>query len=136
MGILGGMNVRTRTHRVLALGLALSGLGAFGAAAAPALAQYGGGPAYNNSGPMYNRWQPGWDAGNYDRRHILVGTVTSFTPYRMQLAGPRGPMQVDLVPGTVIRPTGLNLAPGERVAAMGHWSRGTFVAYRVVLRRG
>lgn len=84
---------------------------------------------------MYNRWQSGWDAGNYDHQHILIGTVSSFQPYRMRLAtGGDRTIRVDLENGTVIRPEGLNLAPGEQVAVMGHWSKGTFIAHRVVLR--
>ena len=41
---------------------------------------------------------------------------------------------VDLKNGTRIFPTGATPAPGERVALVGYYSNGVFVANRVILR--
>jgi len=116
-----------RGIRPLALTLVLLGAaGMFATQAAPASAQV-------NS---YERWNAQWDAGAYDHHHILVGTIASFTPYRMLLSRDRNgeTTQVDLKRGTRIRPDGMNLSPGEHVAVMGYWSKGTFIANRIVLR--
>lgn len=91
-------------------------------------------PAYNS----VDSWEPAWDTGTYDRHHVLIGTIADFKPFRMliQPADPNGnATTVDLKNGTVIRPDGTSLAPGMRVAVMGYWSKGTFIANRVVLRR-
>jgi hypothetical protein len=83
----------------------------------------------------FEQWQPRWDRGEYDRHHIILGRVAAFEPYRLQLAHPDGAIQpIDLKNGTVIRPRGLTLAPGQFVAVAGYWSRGTFIADRVILR--
>jgi hypothetical protein len=118
--------------RPLALGLAL-----FAAAGSVAAAQDDNGygrfdPTYNT----YNHWMPGWDKGNYDRHHVLLGTVADFKPYRLLLSSNDGGQttQVDLKNGTVIRPEGTTLTSGMRVAVMGYWSKGTFIANRVILR--
>jgi hypothetical protein len=118
--------------RPLALGLAL-----FAAAGSVASAQDDNGygrfdPTYNT----YNHWMPAWDNGEYDRHHVLIGSVASFKPYRLLLASHQGSetTQVDLKNGTIIRPEGTNLTPGMRVAVMGYWSKGTFIANRVILR--
>jgi hypothetical protein len=118
--------------RPLALGLAL-----FAAASTVAVAQDDNGygrfdPTYNT----YNHWMPTWDNGNYDRHHVLIGTVADFKPYRLLLAQRQGgdTTQVDLKNGTVIRPEGTTLTSGMRVAVMGYWSKGTFIANRVILR--
>jgi hypothetical protein len=67
--------------------------------------------------------------------HVLVGTVASFAPYRLLLArGPNRTTQVDLHDGTVIEPTGTSLTPGMHVLVRGYWSKGTFIANRIVLR--
>jgi hypothetical protein len=42
---------------------------------------------------------------------------------------------VDLKNGTIIRPEGTSLVAGMRVAIFGYWSKGTFIANRVVLRQ-
>jgi hypothetical protein len=116
----------------LALGLAV-----FAATATAAIAQHAG-PGDNTFDPRYNtydHWSPAWNNGNYDRRHVLIGTVASFQPYRLLLSRANGEtVQIDLKNGTVIRPEGTNLASGERVAVMGYWSKGTFIANRVILR--
>ncbi|HYZ17135.1 MAG TPA: hypothetical protein VE591_12060 [Candidatus Acidoferrum sp.] len=113
------------------------GLAAFAATGTAAFAQDAGAgnatfdPTYNT----YNHWSSAWNHGQYDHRHVLIGTVASFQPYRLLLSRPNGPsIQVDLKNGTVIRPAGTNLAPGERVAVTGYWSKGTFIANRVILR--
>ena len=40
-----------------------------GASAAPALAQD------DNGAPAYTTWQPGWDTFQFDKRHVMLGTV-------------------------------------------------------------
>ncbi len=86
--------------------------------------------------PVYGAWQPAWDRYQFDRRHVILGTVAGFEPYRLQLARRNGNVQtIDLKNGTVILPTGLTPAANERVAVVGYYSRGTFIANRIVLRR-
>ncbi|MFY9781096.1 MAG: hypothetical protein WAJ85_11375 [Candidatus Baltobacteraceae bacterium] len=95
---------------------------------------------WNTFDPAYSSvttWNVAWDAGTYDQHHVLIGTVADFKPYRMLLqpADPSGhATTVDLKNGTVIRPDGTQLAPGMRVAVLGYWSKGTFIANRVILR--
>lgn len=93
--------------------------------------------AYNAFDPSYNSvdaWQQTWDTGNYDRNHILLGTVGSFAPYRLTMTSAQGDtMTIDLKNGTTIRPTGSTPTAGQRVAVFGYWSNGTFIANRVVL---
>ncbi|HEY4440008.1 MAG TPA: hypothetical protein VGN14_06100 [Candidatus Elarobacter sp.] len=131
------MNRSTALEIVRPLAL---GIGMFGAAGAIGSAQATApcGPvAYNSFDPAdasINAWQTAWDTGNYDRNHMLLGTVGSFAPYRLTLLNPAGDsMTIDLKNGTVIRPTGLTPAAGQKVAVFGYWSNGTFIANRVVL---
>jgi len=85
--------------------------------------------------PVYETWQPTWDKYTYDTKHVILGIVTDFSPYRLTVQTRDGNTQtVDLKNGTVIRPRGDTPAPGERVAIVGRYSNGTFVANRVVLR--
>ena|SRR5579862_7568455 len=87
--------------------------------------------------PVYTTWQPEWDTGQYDRRHVIFGTVTDFSPYRLTIQRRDGVVQtVDLRNGTVIYPTGATPTVGQTVALVGRYSNGTFVAGRVVLRNG
>jgi hypothetical protein len=121
------MNLRTSA---LALLLALS---ATATAVLPASAQdvieYG-----PHHVPMYRAWQPGWDAGRFDRHHVILGTVARFAPYRLEVARRNGVVQqVDLKSGTVILPTGATPAASQRVAVIGYYSHGTFIANRVLL---
>jgi hypothetical protein len=107
---------------------------AIGAATLPAAAQqtYGSDNAMN--GPVYRNWQPDWDQGNFDRRHIILGTVSNFKPYRLQIARQNGTVQtIDLKNGTRIFPTGDTPSMNERVAVVGYYSNGTFIANRVIL---
>ena len=112
---------------------------------ASVLAQNPPADPYNGTfDPQYNtqmQWVPAWDTGTYDRNHVLVGTVADFKPYRLLLAHPNDPASggerttmVDLKNGTAILPEGTNLSPGEHVAVFGYWSKGTFIANRVILR--
>jgi hypothetical protein len=93
---------------------------------------------FNAFDPEYNSvdaWQTAWDTGAYDRNHTLLGTVGKFTPNRLTITSVQGDtMTVDLKEGTVIRPTGTKPTAGQRVAAFGYWSNGTFIANRVILR--
>jgi len=108
--------------------IATSTLTAFLGSGAPALAQ-----SYGYV--QYNSWQPGWDHGQYDRRHIIVGRVSGFRPYRLWVHQRNGVVrQIDLKPGTVIRPLGATPQPGNRVAVFGYYSGGTFIANRIVVR--
>jgi hypothetical protein len=84
--------------------------------------------------PVYEQWQPGWDRYEYDRHHVILGTVTNFEPFRLQVARRDGNLQtIDLKNGTVIRPTGATPMPNERVAVVGYYSDGTFIANRVLI---
>jgi hypothetical protein len=108
---------------------------AFGSfAAAPARADevvvYGA-----NGVPVYEHWQPGWDTYQYDHHHVILGTVTNFQPFRLQIARRNGNVQmIDLKNGTVILPTGTTPMVNERVAIVGYYSNGTFIANRVLVR--
>ena len=113
---------------------ALAGsLGMLATGALPASAQYYEyGP---NTVPVYQNWQPAWDQYRYDRHHVMLGVVTDFSPYRLTVQRRDGIVQtVDLKNGTIIRPTGATPTPGERVALVGYYSNGTFIANRVILR--
>jgi hypothetical protein len=97
------------------------------AIALPAAAQY--------DIPPYTTWQPGWDQYQYDRQHVILGHVSAFTPYRLTVMRRNGDVQtVDLKHGTEIFPTGATPSAGERVALVGYYSNGTFIANRVILR--
>jgi hypothetical protein len=122
------------------------GLGIFGASSAMVGAQSqdqcGSGKqtsqtSWNSFDPAYNSvtsWQSAWDSGDYDRNHMLLGTVGSFSAYRLTLANSGGDtMMVDLKNGTVIKPTGTTPMAGEKVAVFGYWSNGTFIANRVIV---
>lgn len=109
----------TSLAAVLAMG------GAF--ASLPAVAQ--------SDVPSYTTWQSGWDTYQYDRHHVILGTVASFAPYRLTVTRRNGDVQtVDLKHGTVIYPTGATPTAGERAALVGYYSNGTFIANRVILR--
>ena len=85
--------------------------------------------------PPYTTWQPGWDAYQYDRQHVILGRVNDFHPYRLTVVRRNGNVQtIDLKNGTVIYPTGTTPMPGERVAIVGYYSNGTFIANRVIVR--
>jgi hypothetical protein len=121
------MNLRTLT---LALAF-VAGIGA--AAAAPAGAATFALVA--QVGPVYNQWQPAWDRYEFDRHHVILGTVTHFDPFRLQIARPNGSVQmIDLKDGTVILPTGTTPMVNERVAVTGYYSHGTFIANRILIR--
>jgi hypothetical protein len=84
--------------------------------------------------PVYNEWQPQWDRYEYDRHHVILGTVTHFEPFRLQVARRNGDVQmIDLKNGTVILPTGATPMTNERVAIVGYYSNGTFIANRVLI---
>ncbi len=100
---------------------------ALGVNAVPASAQA--------NAPGYRQWQPGWDQGQFDRNHVIVGTVTNFQPFRLQIARPNGTVQtIDLKNGTRIFPRGQTPSTNQRVAVTGYYSNGTFIADRVILR--
>ena len=81
--------------------------------------RYGNG--YGNNGYGNNRYGNG---GNN-----LTGTVSSFSPYNLYL---NNGLHVVLHNGTVINPTGANLAPGMRVRVIGNRNGdGTFNANEV-----
>ncbi len=84
--------------------------------------------------PQYQAWQPAWDRFEFDRRHVMLGTVASFQPFRLQIARRDGNVQmIDLKNGTVILPTGATPMVNERIAVVGYYSRGTFIANRVII---
>lgn len=116
--------------RTTIAGLALAALIGPAAISVPASAQ-----VYVNGVPTYTTWQPAWDAGRFDRHHVMLGTIVGFSPYRLTIQRPNGVVQtVDLKNGTIILPTGATPTQGERAAMLGYWSGGTFVVNRVVLR--
>ena len=121
------MNIRLGTFALLiAVGVA-------SVAVTPAGAQEVIGP---RGVPVYDRWQPAWDNYQFDRHHVILGTVAGFEPFRLQVARRNGNVQtIDLKNGTIIAPTGLTPALNERVAVVGYYSHGTFIANRVVVRR-
>jgi hypothetical protein len=116
----------TISFKALAIATALLGASA-ASLSAPAAAQY--------DGPIYNGWQAGWDSYQFDRRHVILGTVQAFQPYRVTILRRNGNIQtIDLKNGTVILPTGATPTPGEHIAVVGYYSAGVFIANRVVLR--
>ena len=122
-----------RTVRLSAFAAALAIVGAAAFFALPASSQVTEcGPA---GVPTYTTWQSAWNAYSYDQDHVVLGTVGGFTPYRLTVVGQQGTSAViDLKPGTAIFPTGQTPTEGEHVAVVGYWSRGTFIADRVILR--
>jgi len=85
--------------------------------------------------PAYTEWQRGWDRYEFDRHHVILGTVANFEPFRLQVARRDGNVQlIDLKDGTVILPTGATPMRNERVAVIGYYSHGTFIANRVLIR--
>lgn len=104
-------------------------------AAGPASAQDMAVPYGPHGVPLYETWQPQWDAFRFDRHHVILGTVARFAPFRLEVARRDGVVQqIDLKHGTVILPTGATPASTQRVAVIGYYSRGTFIANRVLLR--
>lgn len=90
---------------------------------------------YGGYGPSYSTWQPGWDRYQYDRRHVMLGSVVHFRAYRVTLERQNGNVQtIDLKPGTVIHPIGATPQRGDRIAIYGYYSNGTFIANGLVLR--
>jgi hypothetical protein len=90
--------------------------------------------AAQNDVPSYTTWQPAWDQHQYDRHHVILGHVSAFSPYRLTVMRRNGDVQtVDLKHGTIIYPTGATPTPGQRVALVGYYSNGTFIANRVIL---
>jgi hypothetical protein len=111
----------------LAVVIASSFLGSTGMAMAQAYNAY--------AVPSYAAWQPGWDRYEYDRHHVILGTVVGFEPYRLQVQRRDGAVQgVDLKNGTIILPTGATPTRGERIAMVGYYSRGTFIVNRLIIR--
>lgn len=87
-----------------------------------------------NGVPSYAEWQPAWDQNRFDARHVILGTVAKFDPYRLQVARRDGQIQmIDLKNGTVILPTGTTPMLNERVAIVGYYSNGTFIANRLII---
>ena len=86
-------------------------------------------------GRVYTTWQPQWDRFEYDRRHVILGEVVHFRPYRVTIRRTDGQFQtIDLKNGTTIRPLGATPTRGDRIAIYGYYSSGTFVANGLVLR--
>jgi hypothetical protein len=109
--------------------------GIAGSALAPASAQSFTVVVDPHGAPAYEHWQREWDHEQYDRHHVILGTVADFQPYRLQIARRDGHMQmIDLKNGTVILPTGTTPMLNERVAIVGYYSHGTFIANRVLIR--
>lgn len=122
--------------RTTRMALAFAALLAAGASlATPAAAQYNPRFAGAYNADTYDQWQRGWDHDRYDRRHVELGTVANFQPYRLDLRRPSGfVQQIDLKNGTVIVPRGGTPQPNQHVAVIGYFSNGTFIANRLILR--
>jgi hypothetical protein len=128
-----GMRLYTAMASLVAAALMLGGAAA---TALPVAAQYQNAPPPppGYGVPVYTTWQPGWDQYQYDQRHVILGRVASFTPYRLSVMRRNGDVQtIDLKHGTVIYPTGMTPQPGMRTALVGYYSNGTFIANRVIL---
>ena len=121
------MRLGTFLGRSMPLALALAALGeATLATALPASAQM---PPYAQPGSGYEGY--GYDSA----AHVLHGTVASFSPYRLLLArDDQETTEVDLKHGTAIDPVGTSITPGMHVRIRGYWSKGVFIANRVMLR--
>ena len=105
---------------------------ALGSSTLPATAQMTYGSM--NDAPGFRHWQPEWDQGQFNRKHVILGTVSNFQPFRLQVTRRNGTVQmIDLKRGTRILPTGETPSKNERVAVTGYYSNGTFIADRVVL---
>jgi hypothetical protein len=118
-----------RTLSIALAGLALILGLSLGFAPKASAQQYGG------YGPVYTTWQPQWDRFQYDRHHVILGSVVHFRPYRVTVERPDGNVQtIDLKPGTVIHPIGGTPMRGDRIAIYGYYSNGTFIANGLVLR--
>jgi hypothetical protein len=115
--------------------LAQSGPGPDAPPVAPPMAGPQGGPMADPNGvPTYTTWQDTWNNDQYDKRHVILGTVADFKPFRLQVSRADGPTQtIDLKQGTTILPTGMTPMPNQRVAVVGYYSNGTFIANRVIL---
>jgi hypothetical protein len=115
--------------------LAAAGLLALttGTASLPVIAQTA---ADDNGVPTYQSWMTDWDNGQYDHSHVILGTVADFKPFRLTVSRPDGPTQtIDLKQGTTILPSGMTPMLNQRVAVVGYYSNGTFVANRVILHQ-
>jgi hypothetical protein len=106
-----------------------------GSAIVPASAQEVNIVVDSHGVPAYQTWQAQWDHHQFDRRHVILGTVANFEPFRLQVARRNGSVQmIDLKNGTIILPTGTTPMTNERVAVVGYYSHGTFIANRVLVR--
>jgi len=104
-------------------------------AIAPDRASAAGGPFYDPGIPNYTQWQKSWDRAAFRNPHVIVGEVIDFRPYRVRLRRSSGKLEtVDLKHGTQILPVDATPTPGERVALVGYYSNGTFVADRLIIR--
>ncbi len=118
--------------KTLIASLALAAIIAPISTAAPVAAQ-----TWPDGTPMttYTSWQSQWDGNDFDKQHVVLGSVSNFTPYRLTIARADGQQQtIDLKNGTLIYPKGATPTQGERAALVGYYSNGTFIANRVILR--
>ena len=89
-----------------------------------------------NGVPTYTTWQTDWTNHQYDKKHVILGTVADFKPFRLHVSRPDGPTQtIDLKQGTTILPSGMTPMPNQQVAIVGYYSNGTFIANRVILQK-
>jgi len=86
--------------------------------------------------PAYRTWQSDWNTNQFDHKHVILGTVSDFKPFRLTVTRKNGMTQtVDLKNGTVIFPSGMTPTLNQPVALVGYYSNGTFIANRVVLHQ-
>ena len=96
-----------------------------------ALAAFAGTIGFLSSAPVGAQTLPSYANANGDE--TITGTVSAINgQYNISVNDVRGFVDnVSLHQGTIINPTGLTLAPGERVTIMGHPQGGSFVANEI-----
>lgn len=71
----------------------------------------------------------------FAKAYVLQGVVTYSVPFHMNIRIHDDVYPIALHQGTIIKPTGITLAPSMVVNVAGYWSGGTFVANRIVVLR-
>jgi hypothetical protein len=84
-----------------------------------------------SAGPAAAQQLPSYASGTTDEQ--IHGTILSINgPYNIAVRDARGFIDnVSLHQGTIINPTGLQLAPGQRVTILGNAQGGTFAANEI-----
>jgi hypothetical protein len=101
------------------------------AALGAALGLFSAGPAAAQQAPSYATAPPSYATAQTDE--TIRGTIRSINgQYNISVRDERGFIDnVSLHQGTIINPTGLTLAPGQRVTILGHADGRTFAANEI-----